>query len=49
MLQVVPDIATDPQGWFRVVDRDANGRLDKKEVTQVTEASLIDLTDASKT
>jgi Ca2+-binding EF-hand superfamily protein len=36
----VPDVTSDPQGWFRVVDWDGNGRLSKKEVVEALKAQL---------
>jgi len=36
----VPDVRTDPVGWFRIVDNDGNGRLSKKEVVEALKAQL---------
>uniref|UniRef100_A0A0G4H6Z1 Calmodulin n=1 Tax=Chromera velia CCMP2878 TaxID=1169474 RepID=A0A0G4H6Z1_9ALVE len=36
----VPDPTKDPRGWFRVVDLDGNGKLDRKEVIEVLKAAL---------
>ena len=36
----VPDLRTDPEGWFRAVDVDGNGKLSRKEVVEALKAQL---------
>lgn len=36
----VPDVRVDPEGWFRVVDNDGNGRLSKREIVEALKAQL---------
>ena len=36
----VPDIRTDPDGWFRAVDIDGDGRLSRMEVVECLKAQL---------
>ncbi|KAL1503392.1 hypothetical protein AB1Y20_011450 [Prymnesium parvum] len=36
----VPDIRTDPDGWFRAVDIDGDGKLSRREVVECLKAQL---------
>ena len=37
---LLPDVRRDPQGWFKLVDMDGDGRLSRKEVLEVFKAQL---------